>query len=65
MVVRVEGADDAGNRFCERTVEEGLSAVVEQTSGLHDLVRDDDVGGVAADVLVGVPGGVQVIRKAG
>ena len=54
MVVRVEGAYDTGYRFSERTVEEGVASVVEQTSGLHDLVRDDGPGRIASDVGIAV-----------
>ena len=57
VVVGMEGAHDAGHGFGNGPVEEGVARVGQQIAGGHDLLRDHHVGGVAADVLVGVTGG--------
>jgi hypothetical protein len=52
----VVGADDAGHRLGERAHEEGVGRIGQEAAHLHHLGGDDDVGGVAADILVGVAG---------
>ena len=57
MILGMESTDNAGNRFRKRTVEESFALVSEQTSGFHHFGRDNDISGIAADILVGVAGG--------
>ena len=59
MIVGMEPAHNAGHGLGKRTVEESLAVIGQQASQLHHLVRDDDVGGVAADVGVGITRSVQ------
>jgi len=56
VIACVERADDARHRLRERGREERLARVIEQAAALHELVRDDHVRRVAADMRVGVSG---------
>ena len=57
-------ADDAGQRFAERSRIEALALVGQQAALQHHLFGDDDVGGVAAGVAVGVSGCAEHAHRA-
>ena len=57
VVVGLEGADDAGDRFGQRGLEAGVALVGQQAVELHHLAGNDDARGMPADVAVGVAGG--------
>ena len=52
VIVSVESANHAADWFAERCRVEGVAEIAEEALLLHHLVGDDDVGGVAAAILV-------------
>ena len=56
VVSGVERTDGAAHGLGQRSLVVGASLVLQQAAQLHDLGRDDAVGGIAAEELVGVAG---------
>ena len=56
VVSGVECADGAAHGLGQRSLVVGAALVLQQAAQLHDLGRDDAVGGIAAEELVGVAG---------
>ena len=63
MVVGVHGANHAGKRLAQRGGVEPVAGILQQAAFFHHLVRDDDVGGVAAGILVGITRGAVQARR--
>ena len=56
VVSGVERTDGAAHRLGQRSLVVGAALVLQQAAQFHDLGRDDAVGGIAAEELVGVAG---------
>ena len=56
VVGGVESTDGAAHRLGQRSLVVSTALVLQQAAQFHDLGRDDAVGGVAAEELVGVAG---------
>lgn len=56
VVGGVESTDGAAHRLGQRSLVVSTALVLQQAAQFHDLGRDDAVGGIAAEELVGVAG---------
>ncbi len=64
MIIGMHRTDDAGQRLAEGRRVEALALERKETTVLHHLVGDDDIGRVAADVRVGIPRGAVNAHRA-
>ena len=56
VILRVEAAHYAALRLGQRAAEEGLAGILEQAVVFHYHCRNDNIGGVSADIAVAVSG---------
>ena len=58
----MKSAGDTCHRLGKGAVEKGVSGVIQKAAKLHNLVGNDNIGGVAADVSEGITGsGINVL----
>ena len=63
MVVGVHGTDDAGKRLTQRGGVKAFAGILQQAAFFHHLVRDDDIGRIAARIRVGITRGTVQARR--